>query len=202
VEYAEKRAQLVAAAAIVFRDKGYAKATLHDVAASVGTDRASLYYYVGSKEELFRECVRGVVEQNLARARTIVAEAKSTRARLTELIEMLIVSYDESYPYIFVYIQENMSHIAAQDSLWATKMSEQTRRLERVYIDLIEAGMREGSFRSDLPAVLVANALFGMMNWTYRWYVPDKSFSTRQLAETFTSVLFEGVVSDSSALPV
>ncbi len=195
-EYAAKRAELVRAAATVFRDKGYANATLNDIAEQVGTDRASLYYYVGSKEELFHECVRDVVDQNLDKAKKIVAKRKSNREKLTDLIEMLLDSYEESYPYIFVYIQENMSHIAAEESLWATKMTEQTKRVEKLYIDVIEAGMRDGSFRNDLPAVLVANALFGMMNWTHRWYVPNKKFSARQIAQTFTTVLFEGVAND------
>ncbi len=195
-EYAAKRAELVRAAATVFRDKGYANATLNDIAESVGSDRASLYYYVGSKEELFRECVRDVVDQNADKAKKIVAKRKSNREKLTDLIEMLLDSYEQSYPYIFVYIQENMSHIAAEEFPWATKMSEQTKRVEKLCIDVIEAGMRDGSFRSDLPTVLVANALFGMMNWTHRWYVPNKKFSARQIAQTFTTVLFEGVAND------
>ena len=195
-EYAAKRAELVRAAATVFRDKGYANATLNDVAECVGSDRASLYYYVGTKEELFHECVRDVVDQHLDKAKKIAANRKSNREKLTDLIEMLLDSYEDSYPLFFVYIQENMSHIAFEEPLWATKMTEQIKRVEKLYVDVIEAGMRDGSSRNDLPAVLVANALFGMMNWTHRWYVPNRKFSASQIAQTFTTVLFEGVANE------
>src|ERR1700712_5008466 len=65
-DYSAKRAELIRVAAIVFREKGYAAATLNDVAALFGTDRASLYYYVASKEELFQECISGIVSANIA----------------------------------------------------------------------------------------------------------------------------------------
>lgn len=69
--YLERRAEIVRAAARVFKAKGLQGANLGDIAAESGADRASLYYYVGSKEELFHELVRGAVEANLARARDI-----------------------------------------------------------------------------------------------------------------------------------
>ena len=59
--YAERRAEIIAAAAKVFREKGYRGTSLADVAESLDTDRASLYYYIGSKEELF-----GLYNQRLA----------------------------------------------------------------------------------------------------------------------------------------
>jgi len=39
-------------AAEVFRREGFARARPEDVAVEVGINRASLYYYVGTKEEL------------------------------------------------------------------------------------------------------------------------------------------------------
>src|SRR5882724_10063541 len=46
--YAERRAEISATAARSFREKGVRGASLADVAESLGTDRASLYYYIGS----------------------------------------------------------------------------------------------------------------------------------------------------------
>ena len=56
--YLERRAEIVRAAARVFKAKGLQGANLGDIAVESGADRASLYYYVGSKEELFHEAVR------------------------------------------------------------------------------------------------------------------------------------------------
>src|SRR5690606_1499931 len=45
-------AEIVQGAGKVFRRLGYSQSTLEDVAAEVGINRATLYYYVGTKEEL------------------------------------------------------------------------------------------------------------------------------------------------------
>lgn len=192
-DYAAKRAELINVAARVFREKGYTSATLNDIAEVFGTDRASLYYYVGSKEELFHECIKGVLDDNLAKGEEIVGSDRTFRQKLTDLIEVVLSSYEESYPHMYVYIQEDMRHISSEDDVWATQMVEQTRRFEKMFLGLIEAGIADGSFRKDLDPSLVANGLFGMMTWTHRWFVPGRKYAASDLASVFTAIFFDGI---------
>lgn len=193
-DYSAKRTELIRVAAEVFREKGYAAATLNDVAAVFGTDRASLYYYVGSKEELFQECITHAVETNIARARVIAEREISPRAKLKELIELIIRSQVEHYPYMYVYIQEDMRQVASQDAQWAQNMVEQTHELERYFLDIIAEGVSNGTFRSDLSNTLIANSLFGMTQWTHRWYVPASSkYTEEELIRVFSAILFQGI---------
>src|SRR3546814_105209 len=64
-EYLAKRAELLAIAANQFKTKGYRSAKLAEIGLKAGLDRATVYYYFGSKEELFRECLRSGVEANI-----------------------------------------------------------------------------------------------------------------------------------------
>lgn len=193
-DYAAKRSELIRVAAEVFRDKGYAAATLNDVAAAFGTDRASLYYYVGSKEELFRECVTTTFSESLASAREIAASPRSPREKLEALIGMLIRGQVDHYPYAYLYIQEDMARVASDDSDWAQGMVAATREIERAFLDAIKEGIADGSIRPDVPAVLIANSIFGMTQWTHRWYVPTSSpYSADDLVRAFTEILFGGV---------
>src|SRR5947209_7217760 len=73
--YQMRRQEIVRVAAGVFEEKGYEAATLNDIADRLGTDRASLYYYVGSKEELLHEIVHSVLADNVAAAERIAAQA-------------------------------------------------------------------------------------------------------------------------------
>ena len=148
-DYAAKRAELVKVAADVFRRKGYAAATLNDIAVAFGTDRASLYYYVSSKEELFQECIKGITGTNLERAEAIAAEETSPRDRIRALVTMLIRSQVEHYPYMYLYIGEDMARIHSNEAAWAGQMVEITRRIERIFLDAIEEGKAKGEFRED-----------------------------------------------------
>lgn len=196
-DYSAKRTELIRVAAEVFREKGYASATLNDIASVFGTDRASLYYYVGSKEELFQECIADSVSSSTAKAAAIAVKPISPRDKLKELIELIINSQVEHYPYMYVYIQEDMRQVASQDALWAQRMVEHTHRLERFFIDTIAEGVADGTFRADLSNTLIANSLFGMTQWTHRWFVPGKSkYSAEDLIRVFSAVFFEGIQAD------
>jgi AcrR family transcriptional regulator len=192
-DYSARRAQLVRSAAEVFREKGYAAATLNDVASKLGTDRASLYYYVGSKEELFQACISHAVADNIQRAAEISTADLSPRERLMRLLDLLITSQVEHYPYLYVYIQEDMRRVASEDAEWAREMVRQTHHFERYFIDAVADGMRAGIFRPGLSATLVANSLFGMTQWTHRWFVPGGRFSAEELVDTFATIFFEGL---------
>lgn len=193
-EYAAKRADLIAAAAKVFRQKGYAKATLNDVAKEFGTDRASLYYYVSSKEELLQACVKGLTAENLRRAEAIVASNSSPRECLKALIVMNIESQVEHYPYMYVYVQEIMGHVTSLDEPWARDMVAITRGIEQCFIRTIEAGKEAGEFKAELSTTLIANAVFGMTQWTHRWWAPPQSrYTATDVSDAFIEVLLDGI---------
>jgi AcrR family transcriptional regulator len=192
-DYNARRAELIRVAANVFREKGYAAATLNDVASVLGTDRASLYYYVGSKEELFQECITVAVTDNIAKADAIYAADMTPRERLLHLIELLINSQVEHYPYMYVYMQEDMRQVVGQDAAWATEMVEATHRIEQYFITAIQDGVQAGIFRDDLPTTLVANSLFGMTQWTHRWFIPGRKYSAQDLINTFATIFFAGI---------
>lgn len=193
LEYTARRARLIETAALLFQERGYAATTLHDIAERFGTDRASLYYYVGSKDELLNECMARVLDANLAEGERIKGGPGTPRSKLAALICITLRSFEEHYPYAFVYMQENMSHVASQESGWALDLADKTRAYEQLVHGFLMDGISDGSIRSDLPAGLLANGLYGMMNWTHRWFTPGESWVADDLADAFLAVFFEGV---------
>src|SRR5262245_9583319 len=88
--YMARREELVQAAAHVFREHGFEAATLRDVAAALKTDRASLYYYVGSKEELLQEIVRQALRRDIEIAEAVKRSRASTREKIATLIKAMV----------------------------------------------------------------------------------------------------------------
>jgi AcrR family transcriptional regulator len=189
--YRARRQEIVKEAAKVFREKGFEATTLNDIAERLGTDRASLYYYVGSKEELLHEIVRRVLEENVAAAEQVLAQAGTPVEKIQALVEHMILSFDRNYPHMFVYV-EDLARIARQDTDWARDVIQKTRRFEEIVVRILEDGRADGSFRSDLPNHISAMALFGMINWTHRWYKPGSKQSAKAIAETFSALFLDG----------
>jgi TetR/AcrR family transcriptional regulator, cholesterol catabolism regulator len=60
-------------------------------------------------------------------------------------------------------------------------------------VKLIREGETEGLLRDDIDIHLVEFALFGMINWTHRWYKPGGSSSPKEVADAFIAIFFDGV---------
>src|SRR6266851_5116876 len=69
--YLERRQRLLDAAAQVIKEKGLEATSVNDIAERLGTDRASVYYYYGSKQEIFLALVRHAVEEVVVVAESI-----------------------------------------------------------------------------------------------------------------------------------
>lgn len=188
--YLARRQEIIKAAAHVFRERGF-EATLRDVAQVLGTDRASLYYYVGSKDELLQEIVRGALAGDIAAAQAVQKSTDSTPEKITALIASMVMSYAENYPHMNVYI-EDLGRIARQDSEWAVDVIAQTREYESIVLSILNEGHDDTSLRTDLPVSVCAMALFGMINWMYRWYRPSYPTSPQEIARTFTEIFLNG----------
>jgi hypothetical protein len=110
-----------------------------------------------------------------------------------------MVSYEENYPATFVYIQEQMHQVGAQETAWAQKIMKKTRAFDQTLIGFIRGAMEEGDLRNTVPVRLVENALFGMLNWTHRWFVPGGGMTGREVAEAFWSIFCGGMLIGKAA---
>lgn len=193
-DYLAKRAELVEIAGRQFKANGFKATTLAEIGHKAGLDRATVYYYFGSKEELFRECVRLGVDANIAECERIFADkARPPRDRLRAVIQQLMAAYDHYYPHMYVYIQEEMSRITGEQSTWAQRILSQTRNFERMVLSLVSELIESGEMRRDIPVSIAANAIFGMLNWTHRWYQPAGPHSANQISAAFCDIFFDGM---------
>src|SRR5687768_7581392 len=119
--YREKQQAIREAAGRVFHQRGFHATTLNDVASEAGVDRASLYYYVGSKEQLFRDIVGEAVTANIAATELILQEDLTAAEKLSRIIRALMVSFETYYPYLYVFVQEDFAKLkdeSAKDNEW------------------------------------------------------------------------------------
>jgi AcrR family transcriptional regulator len=145
--YQQRRGEIIDAAAAVFKAKGYRGTSLADIAEQVGMDRATLYYYVGSKEELLDEVVTDVVKANLLAAEEIRDSCVPAPDKLRQLVLGLMVSFAEHYPFLYVYLQENLAHVTEHRQPWARAMRAVNRRYEQAVEGIIREGIEEGTIR-------------------------------------------------------
>jgi TetR/AcrR family transcriptional regulator, cholesterol catabolism regulator len=191
--YSLRRQEIAEAAVRVFNRLGYKGASLSAVASELGVDRATLYYYFSSKEQMFDETVRAVIEGNDELVRRIAASPASPNDKLRELITSMMVSYAANYPLLYIYIREDLSHVSDKRSTWSAEMRKLNRSIEQSFIDIIEQGYSEGSFSRVGSARTVAYGILGMLNWSHRWYKPDRSEPADEIGRVFADMVISGL---------
>lgn len=192
--YHQRREDIISAAATVFRTKGYRGTSIADVAEAVGVDRATLYYYVGGKEELLDEIVTDVVTANLAVVEQIRDSDDPAPAKLASLVTGLMRSYAEHYPFLYVYLQENLAQVAEHRKPWAREMRVVNRRYEVAVTAIIDQGVAEGSLRAITTSKVLAYGLMGMVSWTHRWFSPEQStVGAAAIGQAFAQLLLQGL---------
>jgi len=201
--YLDRRREIAEAAARVFNRKGFQGATMAAVADEMHIDRASLYYYISNKEELFDEVIRETSLENVATAQRIQRSDATPPEKLRQLIVQLMGSYGKHYPLLYIYIRENLKHVAGPRSKWAQQMRQLNRDYDDAVTAIVEEGYVDGSFQNIGPARIVAFGIIGMMGWTNRWFKPGESaMSAEAVGEMYARLAIAGLRPDAPGVVV
>jgi len=190
--------EIVEAAAAVFAAKGFSKATLENVAERLRVSRATLYYYVRSKDDLLHRVIGDFVGgrqkelEDLRRRRDLAPED-----RLRHALRSQLRHFDTHPDMARVFLREEAE---LPPDLFAEQRVYR-RNIQDAVEQLFEDGVAAGRFR-DIDPRLVAFALFGMTNWLHVWYDPEGRYSTDEIADVFADLLLLGVMRrDGDAAP-
>lgn len=193
-EYLQKRQEISQAAGRVFKRKGLSATNVNDIATAAEVDRATLYYYFGSKQEIFEEVVTAAVNDNAKGAEVIRLGPGTGPDKLRNLIVSLMVSYGANYPFLYVFIQENLTQLGKTRPEWSSAMRDLNRQYEESIIGIIRDGIADGSLAAVGDPKTIAYGLLGMLGWTNRWFNPEESLqSAEEIGNTFADIFLTGL---------
>lgn len=184
----DKHAEIFSAALKLFQAKGYHGTSMQDLATAVGIQKASLYYYIRSKEELLvTVCERGsgAFTQEL---NEIVASDLPPTEKLKRAIECHLGALCAQLDLFTVFLHE-------QKFLGETekqKLRGEGNRHAELLATILEQGMAAGEFR-EVNVTVTALAILGMCNWLYEWYSPNGALAPREIAAMFSELALNGL---------
>jgi AcrR family transcriptional regulator len=195
--YRERRQEIITVAADLFKARGFRGTSIGQIAEALDTDRATLYYYIGSKEELFDEVVTDAVRANVDVAMGIKDGEGSAPDKLRRLVVSLMESYAAHYPFLYVYIQENLGHVGGTRADWSREMRGLNKAYEDAVVAIIQSGIDEGTIRPIAEAWVMAYGLIGMFGWTNRWFNPATSpVDAATIGAAYADILLQGMTAD------
>jgi AcrR family transcriptional regulator len=190
-----RKHQILEAAAQVFREKGFHAATMEDIGDLVGMNKATLYYWVASKEAVFFELLQTGMIETLASIAEAIHPGMSAIEKLRTLIHVHIRdSALRANTTVLVLREQHVLQGAQAESHRRFR-----RQYEKVWYDAFEQGVAEGVIR-DSPAHMGEFFLFGALNWFSHWYHPDGRMTPQQIADSFCDFFFRGFLTEEGAM--
>lgn len=174
--------EVLAGAGRVFGRLGYGQSTLEDVAAEVGISRATLYYYVGTKEELLVGLLHNPIETMRIRLEEVAAQPDSAPERLASALREYVRTMAE-LPELFIFLSENVHQVMTGPE--ADHIRDNADRYGRSLATVIQTGAKAGEFRTDIDPSTAVLGIIGMFNWMHRWYNPNGDRSLADFGEVF-----------------
>jgi TetR/AcrR family transcriptional regulator, cholesterol catabolism regulator len=180
-----RRELIVLAAVEVFREMGLEKATLEAVGERVGLSKASLYYYVRSKEELLGHVVVQVVRAQEEALSQLLQSSLGPEERLRAFCQshVRIICTD---PVGAVSARVALSGI--RDDVVRRPLHEYMARLETILREGVDAGV----FR-DMDLRIAQHSIIATLNAVPLWFSPQGRLSLDQVAAEVTGLLVDGV---------
>lgn len=163
------RGRLLQAAARLFRDKGYERTTVRDLAAAVGIQSGSLFHHFRTKEDILRAVMVETIHLNTALMRAAVDAADSPRGKLRALIRTELESINGQTGEamaVLVFEWRSLSEPARADVLKLREV------YEALWLEVLGQLRRQGDLQAE--PFIVRRMLTGALSWTITWYRPAR----------------------------
>lgn len=173
---AQRRQQLLDAAAQLIAERGFRGVRLDDLGAAAGISGPAVYRHFPSKEALLVELLGGISERLYADATDIVANASADTA-LEQLVDRQLD-----------FALENATLIRIQDRELENLPPDARRRIRRAQRQYVETWVEVlrtlDPQRSEAQARVAAHAAFGLINSTPHSSNPTSPAQTRNTLRT------------------
>lgn len=183
-DYRDKRAAIVEAGARLFASKGFASASLMELAAGCGVSKSLIYHYYPSKEDILFAVMDGHLHALLDAARGV--PAGPPRPRLRALTAALMREYAGAAARQKVLLNELDQLPPARRAAIVAEQRELISLVEELVRELAPQLARSARFAA-------AMLFFGMINWTHTWWKVGGVLGAEQLAALAADTFLGGL---------
>jgi TetR/AcrR family transcriptional regulator, cholesterol catabolism regulator len=188
-EVQDRRELILSTAAEMFARKGLRATTVRAIADAVGMLSGSLYHHFPSKDAILDAVLTRYLDAIRSRYAAVLASGKSPAECLHDLV-VTSLEVAEEQPHATAIYQNEAQYL--RDTPSFHEIQSAVAEVQRAWVQVIEAGVADGSFRDDIPPRVFYRLVRDAVWLSIRWHRPGGSYSTQQLAEDVTSLFLHG----------
>ncbi len=178
------RGRLLHEAARLFRDKGYERTTVRDLAAAVGIQSGSLFHHFRTKEAILKAVMVETIRLNTALMQSAVDAAPTYRDKLQALVRAELESINGQTGEAMAVLVFEWRSLSEASQAYVLELRD---IYEQLWLDVLGALRSEGVLAAE-PFV-VRSMLTGDLSWTVTWYRPDGGLTLYYLTEQVVAMM-------------
>lgn len=158
---ADRSQAILAAARRVIAAKGFAAATMDEIAEAAGLAKGTIYLYFRNKQFLFQAVVSEVLARLVAGLQELAGQQASAESRLRQMLRLLMATLEAEEAFFRVFSSEfPILHFYLEDE--AAPVRELDQQLTLAVAEVIRQGITAGEFQEG-DARQLAHILRGMV---------------------------------------
>ncbi|MDH7447697.1 TetR/AcrR family transcriptional regulator [Aquimarina sp. 2201CG14-23] len=184
-----RKQEIINAASILFKEKGYSAVTMRDLATAMGIKAASLYNHIQSKQEILSTIIIDLAEEFTTGMNQIVNSDKSATEKLENIIGLHIdVTLRNSDG--LASLNNDWMHLEEENLLYFERMRQD---YEDSFRKIVKEGVDTNEIKSNNIEIVVFSTL-STLRTLYLWYPKQKNIDADILKKDMILVLLKGVV--------
>lgn len=189
--------RIIEAAVKLFGEQGYAATSIRDIAGLLDISIATLYYYYTNKEEMLYTIIEEIGED----LRGVVTQAREEAADPLEGLRRMLSAHihltEKKGGRVKIYVEEQ--HVLSREYMKA--IYKQHREIYNIYMEQLRLVKKMDVLAIDSPQI-IAFAMFGMVNWCYRWFHRRGALTIEQVTEGLIQMIFNGILKPGVPRPM
>ncbi|MCV7253961.1 TetR family transcriptional regulator KstR2 [Mycolicibacterium fluoranthenivorans] len=190
---ASRRDELLELAATMFAERGLKATTVRDIADSAGILSGSLYHHFKSKEQMVEEVLRDFLDWLFAKYEQIAATEASPLERLKGLFLTSFEAIEHRHAQVVIYQDEAKRLSSLPQFAFVDKRNREQRNM---WLDLLNQGIADGSFRPDLDVDLVYRFIRDTTWVSVRWYQPGGPLTAEEVGRQYLAIVLGGITKE------
>jgi AcrR family transcriptional regulator len=179
----------------LFDQNGFKSTSVQDIVQWLGVTKGTFYYYFSSKEELLKDIHLTYIEELVKKQESIINNPTTTcTKKLYEIVYMLISSIRTERPSARIFTRE-IRHLSGK---YIEEIKGKRNIFRKNTQKLIEDGINQGQFKSDLRADILTMGILGMTNWSFYWFNPDGEVPEEKVVDIYMGMILNGISKNDS----
>lgn len=188
----QRRADILREAAHLFDQVGYHGVNMELIAEAAGLKKPTLYHYVKSKDEILFLMQHAVIVGMRDGITRRIDEGRDPLNILRGVYEDTFRQLRDAPGTIRSFFEHGRELTAEQQA----EIGKERDAFTRVVSKVIQKGMDDGVIAKSNPR-LMALCFFGVVNWAYQWYRPERDSEPEIIAAQCFDIMCRGLVPNS-----